>query len=271
MFQRPTFDPATIDRELSLARAIGMNTMRIFLHDLLFDDPPVFFDNVDSGKQEDPIPGVHNSRWVKSPGLAALRDPTQYARLETYVRSVIRRFGADPRVLAFDMWNEPDNGMSGEDLAAVKFLLPATFKWARDEGVTHPLTTGVWEALTFSDFQLQQIELSDFITFHAYSSGQHFEATIKALRDRFDRPIVCTEWLARPLSVPAEILPIAKREKVGVINWGLVDGKMQTKYPWDSVGHPYDHEPDPWFHDLFHKNGTPYNQDESDLFKRITR
>ena len=34
MWQAETFDPATIDRELGYAQSIGMNTMRVFLHDI---------------------------------------------------------------------------------------------------------------------------------------------------------------------------------------------------------------------------------------------
>src|SRR2546423_1566833 len=34
MWQADTFDPDTIDRELGWAESIGMNTMRVFLHNL---------------------------------------------------------------------------------------------------------------------------------------------------------------------------------------------------------------------------------------------
>src|SRR5207253_11272314 len=36
MWQEATFDPVEIDKELSWAEAMGMNTMRVFLHDLLW-------------------------------------------------------------------------------------------------------------------------------------------------------------------------------------------------------------------------------------------
>src|SRR6476620_9814648 len=34
MWQAETFDPTTIDRELGWAEGLGMTTMRVFLHDL---------------------------------------------------------------------------------------------------------------------------------------------------------------------------------------------------------------------------------------------
>ncbi|KAJ3015455.1 UNVERIFIED_CONTAM: hypothetical protein HDU68_012711 [Siphonaria sp. JEL0065] len=297
MFQKETFDLPTIDRELGYTSKIGMNTVRVFLHDLLFEQDPngflgrvdaflevskrhgirpliVFFDSCWApyphlGRQEEPVPGVHNSRWVKSPGLAALADYTQHPRLEHYVRSVILRFKTDERILGWDLWNEPENSMSPEHLAIVTKLLPQVFRWAREEGATQPLTSGLWNGIKLDDFQLMQIDLSDIISFHNYSNGQDFESEVKKLK-LFNRPLICTEWLARPHSQVGQVLPVGKRENVGMINWGLVDGRMQTKFPWDSVGNPYDHEPVPWFHELLHRDGTPYSREEYDLFKRFT-
>lgn len=137
MWQSDSFDPARIDKELGWAQHIGMNTMRVFLHDLLFTQDaegfkrrmdrfltiahkhrirPVFvlFDSCwdpapQLGKQRAPRPGVHNSGWVQSPGAKALQDSAQYARLEAYVKGVVGAFAADNRILAWDVWNEPDN------------------------------------------------------------------------------------------------------------------------------------------------------------------
>src|ERR1700678_3645278 len=36
MWRGDTFDPPQIDRELGWAQSIGMNTMRVFLHDLIW-------------------------------------------------------------------------------------------------------------------------------------------------------------------------------------------------------------------------------------------
>jgi len=138
MWQADSFDPQEIDKELGWAEALGMNTMRVFLHDLLWQQDPegfkarldqflsiaskhhirpmlVLFDscwdpNPKLGPQRPPIPGVHNSGWVQSPGAAALQDPSQYPRLQAYVLAVVGAFARDQRVLAWDVWNEPDNG-----------------------------------------------------------------------------------------------------------------------------------------------------------------
>src|ERR1700733_6278697 len=141
MWQAETFDPATIDRELGWLAALGMNSMRVFLHDLpwLHDAPGVvarveqyldiahrhrigtmlvFCDSCWHpfpylGKQRAPEPGVHNSGWVQSPGRIALENENEWPRLENYGPGVVRRFRDDPRVHAWDIWNEPNNNNGG--------------------------------------------------------------------------------------------------------------------------------------------------------------
>ena len=123
--------------ELGWAESLGMNTMRVFLHDLLWQQDPggfrkridrflaiakkhkirpifVLFDSCwdpfpGTGHTASPRPGVHNSGWVQSPGAKALTDPKQEIRLLEYVQDVVLAFATDDRILAWDVWNEPDN------------------------------------------------------------------------------------------------------------------------------------------------------------------
>ncbi|GAB4030407.1 cellulase family glycosylhydrolase [Spirosoma jeollabukense] len=314
MFQADSFDPKTIDKELALAEGIGMNTMRVFLHDLLWQDSTGFTKRLDQflticdkhkirpmlvlfdscwdpapklGKQHAPTPGIHNSGWVQSPGAAALKDTTQYPRLETYVKGVVGAFRNDKRILAWDMWNEPDNTNANsygknhlktelpedQKKALIRKLLPQVFQWARAAGATQPLTSGVWIYRTPEDWQNPakwspmekiQFEDSDIITFHQYSKASDLEKVIPALRT-LGRPIICTEYMARGVDSKFQThLPIAKKEKIGMINWGFVAGKTQTFLPWDSWQKPYvnGREPAVWFHEVFKQDGTPVDPDE---------
>ena len=61
-----------------------------------------------------------------------------------------------------------------------------------------------------------------------------------------------------------------KEQKVAAYNWGFVDGKTQTIYPWDSWEKQYTSEPSPWFHDIFRRDGTPYDPAEVEYIKRLT-
>lgn len=312
MWQAETFDPQRIDLELGWAENIGMNTMRVFLHDLAYAQDTagfkerldqflticerhkikpmlVLFDSVWDpnprvGRQREPRPGVHNSGWVQSPGAEALGNPAEYARLEKYVRDVVGAFAKDKRVLSWDIWNEPDNRNGGEyakqdppnKVELVNKLLPLAFAWARSANPEQPLTSGVWKgdyAKTGKPDATEQIQIeqSDIVSFHSYDPPEEFEKRIVFLQ-KFNRPIVCTEYMARPRgSTFVAILPIGKKYNVGMINWGFVQGKSQTNYPWDSWEKPYvEYEPWVWFHDVFRTDGTPYLREETDLIKRIT-
>ena len=315
MWQADTFDAAQIDKELGWAEALGMNTMRVFLHDLLWQQDAggfqkrldqfltiasrhhirpllVLFDSCwdpapHLGQQHDPIPGVHNSGWVQSPGAKALADPAQVSRFKAYVQGVIGAFAKDDRILGWDVWNEPDNSGGGdyaktelkpaEKRVRVAVLLPQVFAWAREVNPSQPLTSGVWDIDISNDeseqHEIDRIQLreSDVITFHNYNWPESFQAEVHWLR-RFHRPIICTEFMARSVGSTFDtILPIAKQEKVGAINWGFVAGKTQTYYPWESWDHPYvKHQPPVWFHEVLHPDGTPYRQAEADLIRRLT-
>jgi len=315
MWQEETFDPAEIEKELGWAESLGMNTMRVFLHDLLWQQDSygfrkrldeflsiaarhhirpmlVIFDSCwdpapQLGLQHPPIPGIHNSGWVQSPGAKALSDPAQYPRLKAYVQGVVGAYAKDDRILAWDVWNEPGSDNTGnypktelshkDKVARVAELLPQVFAWAREMNATQPLTSGVWDLDTTRDEAAQgelariQLRESDVITFHNYSWPEDFRREIAWLR-QFKRPVICTEFMARSVGSTFDgILPIAKREQVGAINWGFVVGKTQTNYPWESWEHPYIHgDPPVWFHEVLQSDGTPYRQAEADLIRELT-
>src|ERR1700744_6654891 len=114
MWQADTFDPKTIDRELGWAQSIGFNSVRVFLHNLLWEqDAKGFLKRMDQflaiadkhhitvtfvlfdscwdpdpklGKQRDPRPFVHNSGWVQSAGRERLSHPERFAELKPYVQ-----------------------------------------------------------------------------------------------------------------------------------------------------------------------------------------
>ncbi|MBS1801183.1 MAG: cellulase family glycosylhydrolase [Acidobacteria bacterium] len=310
MFQAATFNPAINDRELGLAEGIGMNTMRVFLQDQLWQqDPKGFVQRLDAflaiaakhhirpilvlfdscweadphtGPQHPPIPGVHNSGWVQSPGGPELSNPAYEPKLKEYVVGVVSAFANDDRILAWDIWNEPDN-TNGERFAEPKnkvelvvAMLPKAFAWARSAHPIQPLTSGVWNG-NWSDPSKEnavtkiQLAESDVITFHNYGWPEEFEARVREL-EPLHRPVICTEYMARGAGSTFDtILPLAKKLNVGAINWGLVAGKTQTWLPWDSWQHPYVlSQPTIWFHEVFRHDGTPYRKHETELIQQLT-
>jgi hypothetical protein len=312
MWQAETFDPAEIEQELAWAEELGMNTMRVFLHDLLWQQDsaglrrridvfleiaarhgirPMFvlFDSVwdpapQLGAQPPPRPGVHNSGWVQSPGARALTDQRHYPRLKAYVQGVVGAYARDTRVLAWDLWNEPDNenrdsyGKQEPDdkIDRVTALLPQVFDWARAVHPIQPLTSGVWalenerDGSGLSELKRIQLRASDIITFHNYGGPESFQRQVAWLK-QYGRPVICTEYMARPTGSTFALLPFAKEENVGMYNWGFVVGKTQTHLPWDSWQRPYiEEQPPVWFHDVLHPDGKPYRQAEADLIRQLT-
>ncbi len=309
MFQPDTFDPQRIDTELGWARSAGFNAIRVFLHDLLWAQDNqgfqgrlaqfvdiaarhgiktlfVLFDSCwdpfpQAGPQRPPRPGVHNSGWVQSPGAQRLDDRSYTQTLRDYVTGVLTQFRNDDRVLAWDLWNEPDNpahqyrSVERKDkVELVANLLPQVFEWARSVDPRQPLTSAVWQGewadpgrrSAISSFQLDN---SDVITFHSYDKPAWFETRINELVPH-GRPILCTEYMARTLGSTVEaILPIAKRYNVGAFNWGLVAGKTQTYFPWDSWEHPYPAMPKVWFHDLLQPDGRPFRDSEIQTIRQV--
>ncbi len=77
-------------------------------------------------------------------------------------------------------------------------------------------------------------------------------------------------WPAATAARSKRSCPILKKEKVAAYNWGLVDGKTQTKYPWATWQMPILGEPHPWHHDIFHTDGRPYREEEVKLIRKLT-
>jgi cellulase (glycosyl hydrolase family 5) len=236
------------------------------------------------GLQHNPAPFVHNSGWVQSPGEPILEHPEQYeARLKPYVQGIVKRFRKDKRIDMWDVFNEPDNM---NDPAYIKqepadkknmalILLQETFDWAREMKPTQPLTSGVWmgnwgDPRKLSAMERVQLQNSDVISFHNYGSLEELKKCVEHLR-RYDRPIVCTEYMARPAGSTFDPnLKYLHDQNVGACNWGFVSGKTQTIFPWNSWTKAYTSEPPVWFHDIFRADGTPYSAKEVEYIKSVT-
>jgi len=293
MWQKETFDTASISRELGWASDIGFNTMRVYLHHLAWtQDKAGFLDRVSKyldiaeskkiktifvifddcwnknpkpGVQPEPAKGVHNSGWVQDPGDPYYKDSTLYPELESYVKAVIGHFGKDQRVLLWDLYNEPGNVGKKEGSLP---LLASTFKWAREANPDQPLSAGLW-SWDFEKLNQFQLENSDVITYHDYEDAPWHKRVIQLL-EIYGKPLICTEYMARSRNSNfSNVLPLLKEQKVGAINWGLVAGKTNTIYAWDTPM-PDGREPKVWFHDVFRKDGTPYNKKETELIKSLT-
>lgn len=313
-FQEETFDLETIDKELRWSAELGMKMHRVYLHNLLWNQDSIGFINrleaylkvseahqiktmlvlLDDvwhpvpklGKQADPIPFVHNSGWVQSPGAEILGDSLRHDELKNYIKGVVSHFANDTRVVAWDLYNEPDNVANQPGRAALEVenkhlyslaLLKKVVQWTREVNPSQPLTVGLWKGdhtLWGTPDALRPLERfmvqnSDIISFHSYEGPQATQEKIKALK-QYKRPIICTEYLARThRSTFESILPIFKENEIHAINWGFVAGKTNTIFPWSSWTTEFDSIPEIWHHDIYRRDKSPFSEDEISFLKEI--
>ncbi len=237
MWQESTFDTATINRELGWAASLGFNSIRVFLHNLLWDQDSagflkrmdqflaiadrhkigtmfVLFDGVwdpfpRAGQQRDPKPHVHNSGWVQSPGVEILKDTSKHDGLRNYVQGVVSRFKNDKRVHMWDVFNEPDNinrpayvEHEPQNKAALSLiLLKKSFAWIREVNPSQPVTSAPWKDDWSDTSKLSEVDKFMFNNSDVISF--HCYDDRQGMINRinqvkvFQRPAVCTEYMAR--------------------------------------------------------------------------
>ncbi len=270
-----------LDQYLKIADSHGIKTMFALLDDVWHPIPKL-------GKQPEPIPHVHNSGWVQAPGAEILGDTTRHDEVKNYVKGVLTRFANDDRVLVWDVYNEPDNvaGQAGRKELEVKNkhefslkLLKKVMQWSREVNPKQPLTTGIWRGNidhwgtldSLPAIDRFMLENSDVISFHAYDGDMaRVRKKIKELK-KFERPLLCTEYVARATGNTFEaVMPILKEAKIAAINWGFVSGKTNTIYPWKSWDSTFITEPKLWHHDILRPDGTPFSEEEVTFIQNMT-
>ena len=239
MWQADTFDPATIDRELGWAENLGFTSVRVFLHNLLWQQDAkgflqrmdkflaiaqkhhirvmfVLFDscwdpNPKLGTQRAPKPFVHNSGWVQSPGRDFLANPARLDELKAYVQGVVGHFHNDARIVFWDVYNEPDNfNVPAYNLLeptnkvdSARVLLEKTFAWAREVKPSQPLSSGVWMGPWADHARLSPMEKVQLMESDIITF--HNYGKLDDFRSgvdnlrRYHRPVICSEYMARPV------------------------------------------------------------------------
>ena len=279
-----------VDNYLNISESKNIKTLFVLLDDVWHPVPKL-------GKQPEPIPFVHNSGWVQAPGSEILGDSSRHDELKNYVKGVISHFADDKRVVGWDLYNEPDNVASSDPENLVNninfrglnrgpevkekhiyslSLLKKIFMWAREVNPSQPLTVGLWkDSETWNDIDnLSAIDRfaisnSDVISFHAYGDLEETRKKIEDL-EQFNRPLLCTEYLARGEQNTFQImLPLFKEKEIAAVNWGFVAGKTNTAFPWSSWQVEFDSLPKIWHHDIYLPDKTPYDEKEIAFLKNI--
>ena len=259
---------ARLERVLQLLDSHGFTMMAKFGNDC----------TVPKEEYAAPVLGPQKTDWgyhggvKRSPHRAGLDvgwipmdDPVLEPQYYEWLRDIISAHKDDPRVVVWNLWNEPGN-TKRFDLS--EKYLRRFFEIAREIAPIQPLTADSW-LMTFNkdltdplsnlrDIEFLAMELSDIVSFHHYGKAEKTEEIILEL-EKHRRPIFCTEWLHRPnQSTFATHLPIFEKHRVAAYNWGLVLGRTQTNLSWEKR----DANPPLWQHDLFYGDYTPYDPQE---------
>lgn len=228
--------------------------------------------------------GYHGGRRItqhgsnpNAVGHTVLDDPELRPKFYAMCEELLTKYRDDDRILFWNLWNEPGNN-NRNDRTTKDLRELFELAWRIDP--KQPLAADIWTARGKGEgrFPVEQLAAgwSDIISFHCYACAEMQKRTIDALRARWGRPMVNTEWLARiGGDEPRTSYPVFAQERVGCTCWGFVNGKYQTHEPYEPMWKTqfeYRHAHQPvtkWFHDLFRPSHHPYDPEEINIIMNI--
>lgn len=274
---------ANLEEYFTLAHKYGIRVMLTLGNDCtqpksLYE--PVQFgpQKVDWGYHSGIARGPHASGHTE-PGYMLLDEPEYAPQYYKMVDEIAGKYAKDPRLLIWDVWNEPGHSRRG-DLSL--HHMEKFFEIIRSHDPIQPLTADAHNFNTpdfspIEPIQQRALELSDIITFHCYNPLPKQVMVIEKLR-QYGRPLINNEWLHRIKGCNvADMFPLFYLERIGSFHWGLIAGCSQTYEPWGlyfdeaimaqkrAAGEKLDMSK--WQHDLYRFNGHPYDEEEINLIK----
>lgn len=264
------FDPAIVDRELAYAQTYGINTIAVYLHYLVWENnaadllakfetvlqladkhgikvSPIFYDDCwnpapQLGDQGAPIPGVHNSRWVQSPGAAVKNDyyGNYKPKLRNYVQDVVNAHLSDKRILFWEQMNEPGCNSGGTERAMNIILMNDARIAIKDTGTTIPVGSP-------SVQMSEPYYFSDFFSFHPYDANYP---------GPYGPTVLNSETMNRGSQTVPGIVSHYGGTNTGYIMWELTIGRTNTRFPWGSPEGAA--EPATPFHGIVYPDGHPW-------------
>ncbi len=288
------YDHEVNDRELSYAHAYGINLVRVYLHNLLWENNSakllndfedflsladkydikvevVFFDDCwddhptyDYDPAISPRYGAHNSRWVEAPGddykaLYNNADGVVKAKLKAYVEGIAGAHLNDGRVAFWNTYNEPSNGESGIYDQVTKQLMNDSRIWIKEMGSKIPVsaTAGQFSGAPFSDF----------LTWHPYEAS--YPKTFNSVGRTFtaDASVLADECMQRNNQSVPGIVENYGNKGIGFVMWELGIGRDNCRFPWGSDVNPLTYEPEKPFHGVVYPDGHPWSVEDVKALK----
>ncbi|KAK3236151.1 hypothetical protein CYMTET_53699 [Cymbomonas tetramitiformis] len=206
--------------------------------------------------------------WVASPQDKD-RDPSDVDRYRPYVTTIVSAFKNDPRVLWWEIFNEP-NEASSFSLT----LRSAAYSWAKAVHPTQPVIS-CWD----------DNDATDIIDHHSYS-GNFIEMSKATYSDPLKSAFITESgcrWYrtldkdaGSPLNVVNWLnflLEERKRRRSAVpfvpgvmFAWELMVGNVNTRFQWEDPAGLTPEPPIPWCGSLF-PDGTPVSYTEAAIIR----
>jgi hypothetical protein len=269
------YDPEIVDRELHTASVYGLNCVTAYLHYFVYLKKPkmflneiedflaranaegikvnfVFFDDCWNDPSPDilkpnyvypaPLPGVHNSRWLRGPGRDALDHlAEQQEKLKAYVQDVVNAHKNDARVAFWQIYNEPQ-----AKTPHILELMKEAEEWVHETGTAIP------ETATGHEFAGDPY--SDFSSWHDYDPGYRPGG----------QPVysLCTECMDRMgQGVPGLVEHFGG--KIGFIFWEFGIGRDNCRFAWDyNARNPSPVEAPVPLHGMVYPDGHPWSVED---------
>jgi len=271
------YDPVINDRELHYASIYGINCVRVYLHYFIYLKDKerllkniedfltradkygikvefVFFDDCWNEPEKEilkadykypnPVFGVHNSRWLLSPGHEILKRYEEHRdRLKAYVQDIVSVHKVDQRIAFWETYNEPKTKTPG----ILKLIKDAQI-WVHETGTKIPVT-----ATGSSDIYCGD-PYSDFLTWHHYSHDYKFSADpIHTLN---------TESMCRKEQSIPDLIEHWKG-KTGFMVWEFGIGRDDCRFYWgETAEKPAADEHEKPFHGLVFADGHPWSTND---------
>ncbi|MGN0852027.1 MAG: alpha/beta fold hydrolase [Kiritimatiellia bacterium] len=274
---------ARFERMLSIMQKHGLRAIVVLGNDC--SRPKELWELPKPGVQKYDL-GYHGGRRVTqhgsnphAVGYTTVDDPVLRPKFYAMCAELLTKYRDDERILFWNLWNEPgNNNRSQLTMKDMRELFELA--WSIDP--KQPLAADIWTARASNKGEgtrpAEKLagELSDIISFHLYANYQEQKSTIAALRVRWGRPMINTEWLARIAGDELRTsYPVFAQERVGAVNWGFVAGKYQTYEPyepqWKSQFEFWNSDAPVtrWYHDLFRPSHHPYDPEEIAIVRRV--
>ncbi len=245
----PGYNGTQIDQDLALVRALGLNTVRIFISYADF-----------GGAQIDLIRRAQLADFLARAQQAGLKvivtlfdhhtdhHPATWAADARHLAGLLPHFANHPALLAWDIKNEPDRDYAANTQPLVDGWLRFVARHVRWHDPNHLLTIG-WST---PEAATALTDLVDFVSFHYFAAPADYRARVQALQARVGaQPILLQEFTYSTWNSPffpghteseqatyyAALLGQHRQvPSLGYLTWTLYDFDLiplaEFRYPW---------------------------------------